>query len=151
MSGEMFEMSETASSPFRVIVTGDRHWYAPGLAERTVSRLVARYGPNIVMRHGKCRGIDESFEEACEAVGVEHEPHDAEKFGRWPSCGPKRNTHMVKLGAELCLGVHRNLIASRGTKDCMEKAIAAGIPTWLIKDDSGEPERLREGDARLQR
>jgi hypothetical protein len=28
----------------RVIVTGDRNWYAPELAEQVINRLLARYG-----------------------------------------------------------------------------------------------------------
>ena len=35
----------------RVIVTGDRNWYAPDLADNVVARLLVRYGPGLVIVH----------------------------------------------------------------------------------------------------
>jgi hypothetical protein len=43
---------------------------------------------------------------------------------------------------------HHNLDASKGTKDCTHKAIAAGIPTYLIDSDDAVPRRLVPGDSR---
>jgi hypothetical protein len=59
----------------RVLVTGDRRWYAPDLAVRVVNRLLVRYGPGLVIVHGAAEGIDRSFAEACFALGVEQEAH----------------------------------------------------------------------------
>jgi hypothetical protein len=36
----------------RVLVTGDRAWYATDLAEQVVGRLLLRYGPGLVIVHG---------------------------------------------------------------------------------------------------
>ena len=63
----------------RVIVTGNRNWYAPDLAEQVVSRLLVRYGPGLVIVHGGATGIDRSFAEVCDDLGVEQEAHPA----RW--------------------------------------------------------------------
>ena len=63
----------------RVIVTGDRNWTAPELAEEVLNRLLARYGPNLVIVHGAATGIDRSFAEACGDLGIEQEAHPA----RW--------------------------------------------------------------------
>ena len=52
----------------RIIVTGDRHWYAPDLAENVLARLLLRYGPAIVIVHGAATGIDRSFSEACDEL-----------------------------------------------------------------------------------
>jgi hypothetical protein len=56
---------------------------------------------------------------------------------------------MIRAGAELCIAVHRFLANSRGTKDCVRQAIAAGIPTYLIDSEAALPRRLRGGDMRL--
>jgi hypothetical protein len=143
----------------RIIVTGDRNWYCPDLAERIVNRLVARYGPDVVCVHGGATGVDRSFAEACETVGVQQEAHPA----RWEerdapgavirydrrgrpynaNAGPQRNGEMVKAGARLCIAVHRDINASKGTKDCARQCIAAGIPVWLIDGEDAEPVRVR--------
>jgi hypothetical protein len=57
------------------------------------------------------------------------EMYPAEDFGSWPQCGPIRNSHMVSLGADVCLAFPSP--RSRGTKDCYQKAIAAGIRTFV--------------------
>jgi hypothetical protein len=59
----------------RVIVTGDRHWNVPELAEDVINRLLARYGPDLVIVHGGAAGIDQSFAVACRELGVTAEAH----------------------------------------------------------------------------
>jgi acetylglutamate kinase len=63
----------------RVIVTGDRNWHAPELAEEVLNRLFARYGPNLVIVHGGATEIYRSFAEACSDMDIEQEAHPA----RW--------------------------------------------------------------------
>lgn len=150
----------------RIIVTGDRNWYAPDLAEQVLNRLILRYGPGLVIIHGAATGIDRSFAEACGELEIEQEPLPA----RWEeldhpeavirydgrgrpynaNAGPIRNQAMVDAGAGMCLAFHRAISASKGTKDCARRAIAAGIPTYLIDSDRAEPKRLKEGDPRLR-
>lgn len=66
------------------------------------------------------------------------------------NAGPIRNQAMVDAGAEMCLAFHRAISASKGTKDCARRAIAAGIPTYRIASETAEPRRLKMGDARLR-
>jgi hypothetical protein len=73
---------------------------------------------------------------------------DWDRFGK--RAGPIRNAEMVAAGAMLCLAFHRFLPGSKGTKDCARRALAAGIPTWLIDSDAGIPRRLRADDPRLE-
>jgi hypothetical protein len=40
-------------------------------------------------------------------------------------------------------------MGSKDTKDCVRRAIAANIPTYLIDSDKAEPRRLRDDDGRL--
>jgi hypothetical protein len=126
-----------------------------------VNRLVARYGPGLVIVHGRAAGIDASFVQACDDLGVQQEPYPAlwkdvnapgavirrDRYGRQcnANAGPDRNVEMVAAGAEMCIAFHRFLMGSRGTKDCVRRAIAAGIPTCLIDSEKAEPRRLRAG------
>ena len=82
----------------RVIVTGDRHWECPELAEQVVSRLLRRHGPNLIVVHGAASGVDESFAEACEELGVDQEPHPAD-WSHGKGAGPRKNQAMVDAGA----------------------------------------------------
>jgi hypothetical protein len=150
----------------RIIVTGDRNWYASDLAEQVINRLLVRYGPGLVIVHGGATGIDRSFAEACGELGVEQEAHPAnweemdhpEAVIRYDkrnrpynaNAGPIRNAKMVAEGAGMCLAFHRAISACKGTKDCARRAIAAGIPTYLIDSDAAAPKRLRAADARLE-
>lgn len=154
------------NSGMLILVTGGRSWYVPDLAEQVVSRLLARYGPGLLIVHGAASSIDLSFAEACREQDVEQEAHPA----RWEdlkhpqavirydkrnrpynaNAGPIRNAEMVATGADLCVALHRAISASKGMKDCARRAIAAGIPTYLIDSERAEPRRLRVGDARLK-
>src|SRR4051812_2287146 len=132
----------------RPLGPGDRHWYAPDLAEQVLNRLILRYGPGLVIIHGDATGIDRSFAEACGELGIDQEAHPA----RWDelehpeavirydrrgrpynaNAGPVRNAELVAAGAAMCLAFHRAITASRGTRDCVRRALGAGIPTYLI-------------------
>jgi hypothetical protein len=129
----------------RVIVTGDRNWHDRNLARQMVNRLLRQYGPGLLIVHGGEDGIDRSFAEACFELRVEQEVH----FAQWDDLrGPGavlgyygtgrpynanadsvRNVEMVAAGAEMCIAFHRLLAGSKGTKDCVRRALEAGIPT----------------------
>lgn len=131
----------------RVLVTG---WRGASLAHRSMiwyalDALALSVGPEnrpITVVHGACPhgGVDLHVEEWAVAspYGIS-EAHPAERFGAWPACGPRRNSYMVSLGADLCLGwpgPH-----SKGTWDCLRKAVDAQIPTRVealvnVKDDA---------------
>ena len=132
--------------PARVIVTGDRNWACRELAEMIVSRLLARFGPGLIIVHGDAAGVDAAFAAACDELGVEQERHPADWDRLGKRAGPIRNAEMVALGAVLCLAVHKRIRFSKGTKNCSRLAIEAGIPTWLIDNDAGAPKRLRLED-----
>ena len=133
------------------MITGDRTWHCDALATQVVGRLVARYGRDeLVLVHGAATGVDSAFDRAAIAARVAREPHPAEwdRLGR--RAGPVRNAAMIATGAGFCLAVHRFLMNSKGTRDCCLQALAAGIPTWLIDSDDGEPKRLAADDPRLE-
>lgn len=125
----------------RVIVTGCRNWNCFDLAMKSLKRMKARYGSDLVIVHGAASGVDATFGEACAIAGVTCEEHPADWNGKGRAAGPLRNSEMVARGAEFCLAVHRNLAGSKGTGDCVRKCLAAGIPVYLIDREDGEPVR----------
>jgi hypothetical protein len=134
-----------------VIVTRDRAWDCREQAEHAVRRPAAKYGQDLVIVHGAAGGVDAAFGAATEALGVAVEPHKAEWVRLGKRAGPSRNQRMVDAGADICLAVHRFIANSKGTKDCARRAIAAGIPTYLIDGSDSRPKRLLADDPRLRR
>ena len=112
----------------RILVTGDRFWGCPELAEQILNHLFARYGPDMVVVHGGAPGVDQSFAVACSDLGITAEPHVTDWKGLGNSAGPACNQVMVGSEADLCIAVHRSIATSEGTKDCVCQALAAGIP-----------------------
>jgi hypothetical protein len=133
----------------RILVAGDRFWTCPKLAASIVRRLVARYGVGITIIHGGAPGVDESFARACRALDVTSEPHVPDWKGLGNLSRPARNKEMVESGVNLCIALHRSITASKGTKDCIQQALAAGIPTYLIEDERAIARPMEIGDARL--
>ena len=127
----------------RIVVAGDRFWNCPDLAAATLRRLVARYGPDIVIVHGGACGVDESFAAACRGLGVNTDVCLVD-FSHVGDRGFK-NREMLRRGAELCLVVHRGPLDD-GRRDLARQAIMAGVPTYLIDSDVGKPRRLQAGD-----
>ena len=84
-------------------------------------------------------------------LGILVEPHRADWKGLGNIAGPARNREMVEAGADLCVALHRRLEASKGTKDCVRQALAAGIPVYLIEDERAIPRRCRPGTRGLRR
>jgi hypothetical protein len=135
----------------RIVITGDRFLTCTALATKILRRLVARYGADtdITIVHGGGPGVDESFARACRQLGLAVESSPADWSGG-TGCST-RNERMIAAGADMCIAVHHALATSERTKDCARRAIAAGIPTFLIDEDvRAFPKRLHEGDWRLK-
>jgi hypothetical protein len=112
---------------FRVLVTG----------ARVVSPRV------VVVVQGECPygGVDlvaKKWAEGSPGVASEGHPAEWDRLGR--RAGPVRNAHMVSLGADVCLAFPAK--GSRGTWDCLQRAVDAGIPSHLY------PLHIREDDER---
>jgi hypothetical protein len=73
--------------------------------------------------------------------------HDWKGLGN--VAGPARNREMVQAGADLCIALHRSIETSKGTRDCVRQALAAGIPVWLIESEEAIPKRVQADDKRL--
>ena len=126
--------------PYRIIVTGARDWpesearfvdYALG---SLIARTVGTFG-SIVIVHGDCpTGVDAIADRHAlhspygGRVTVEAHPARWSEHGN--AAGPKRNAEMVALGADVCLAFPGP--GSRGTIDCLTKAVQAGIATQVF-------------------
>lgn len=135
----------------RILVTGSRDWndrdtIRSALLTEINAALFSDGDSWPVLVHGGCpTGADAIADEVWRDLMTRYPPlgtpevHPADwrKHGR--AAGPKRNAHMVSLGADVCLAFP--LGASRGTRGCMALAEKAGIP--VIDYDPA----LREGAA----
>lgn len=128
---------------YRVIITGCRHWDCPAVAHEVIRRLEARVGAFVIV-HGGARGVDHAFEQAARMSHVATEPHPADWDAHGKGAGPLRNAAMVDAGADLCIAVHRDLAGSKGTKDCVRRALTAGIPVWHIDSEDVTPKPIRD-------
>lgn len=133
----------------RVIVTGDRNWDCPELARAVVAGLVARHG-DVMLVHGDATGVDRAFAAAGREAGCEVLAYPADWDLLGPRAGPHRNGQMVADGAAFVIAVHRKLYFSRGTRDCVRRALAAGLPVWLIETADPGPDG-RHGVRRIRR
>lgn len=96
-------------------------------------------GPYVFV-HGGAPGCDLLVEDIAYEFGATIERHDAEWSRYGSSAGPKRNLHMVSLGADLCLAFP--CPKSKGTWDCVRKAAGAGIPVRVYGVLSEAPSPL---------
>lgn len=143
--------------PYRVLVTGSRDWDDVTTIGAALEQALIDAGPRpVLVVHGACpSGADWHADHYArwlrgKGCGIDVEPHPAkghptEDFGPWPGAGPRRNAHMVGLGADACLafigpctsprcrrpGPH----PSHGASGCADLAEQAGIPTRRYTTD----------------
>lgn len=134
-------------SAYRVLVTGSRDWEDRKAIDDVLTALAAAnvfHNRTTVIVHGACpRGADAMADDwarwhASRSPLVEVERHPAALFGSWPACGPRRNSHMVNLGADICLAFIGPCVrprcpqpephGSHGASGCAELAELVGIP-----------------------
>lgn len=119
-------------------MTGSRDWTDWKTLTAALFQAADCYDPITVVSGACPTGADAMAEWVAEhllpflengGVRVERHPADWDRHGK--AAGPVRNQEMVDLGADLCLAFP--LGASRGTRDCMRRAEAAGIPVRVIE------------------
>lgn len=132
----------------RVIITGSRSWDAPSVAGRVIQRLRQRYkDADLVIVHGDCpTGIDAAFDKVSRLSYLKVERYPADWTTHGDAAGPVRNQQMIDSGADFVIAAHQSIAWSRGTKDCVSRALKAGIPVWLIDGEKAEPRKLTAND-----
>lgn len=113
----------------RVLICGDRNWEDVAAVER---EIFCRLAPGDVVIHGACRGADLIADIVAEHFGLEREAYPADwKIGR--SAGPIRNKQMLVEGKpDEVWAFHANIAESKGTRNMLAQAKAAGISTILF-------------------
>jgi hypothetical protein len=146
----MNDFDTEAGRPSRLLVTGSRSFADASVMTEALLSAIDDYclGLKVVVVHGNARGADRIAADAARQLGLlEPEAHDAEwdgpcrptcqrghrRPGRGggticPAAGNYRNQAMVDLGADLVLAFPLGQSMFTGTRDCMRRAVAAGIP-----------------------
>lgn len=122
----------------RVLVTGWRNWperyqgVIRGYLDAVWRDVQWNALGRMVIVQGECPygGVDLYAKLWAEQMAIEVESYPAEVDAAGKILGPARNSRMVALGAERCLGFPGP--NSRGTWDCIRKAVDADIPTYVI-------------------
>ncbi|MGY1946661.1 SLOG family protein [Nocardia asiatica] len=127
----------------RLLVTGSRNWTDRDRIRDGLRQAWRQLQPGpIVLIHGAARGADLLAADIWTGGGLPDEPHPAkwdqpcgpscthrkERDGRayYTCAGGLRNQLMVDLGADLCIAFPMGDGWS-GTRDCMARAVKAGI------------------------
>ena len=131
----------------RIVVAGDQFWPCHKLASAILRRMLARYGPDIVIVHGDDTGVAESFATAAKGLRIRTEEHVADLAHLGAEAIRFSNREMLR-GADLCVILHRSILDA-ATKDLVRQALRAVVATYLIADEQGVPRRLKEEDGRL--
>lgn len=120
----------------RILVTGSRDWPDPATVETAIESYLDDAGAlDVVIVHGGCPTGADAFADAyARRMGwtVEVHPADWARYGK--GAGPVRNQEMVDAGAAVCLAFV--MPDSRGTRDCMGRATAAGIPLRVTRSEA---------------
>lgn len=115
----------------RVLVCGDRNWTDEAKI-RAELRAAYHLWPDMILCHGAARGADTIAGTIAESLGVPVTPFPADwkRFGR--RAGPIRNRQMLReFRPTRALAFHDHIEQSKGTKDMVGAARAAGIPTFV--------------------
>jgi len=121
------------------ILTGSRAW----AGDRAVVRKLLEGCDMLIVGDCKTGGDQVALEEALKADIIVKQFFAAD-FGSWPSCGPKRNSGMVKFGVEcrefaqvVGHALWWPVAGNRGTTDCWRKMKLAGIE--IVAGAEGPP------------
>ena len=123
--------------PFRLLVTGSRHYSDRDKVQKALwswSLVSAHMLGSLTLVHGACPygGLDLLAAETWSGWGLPVFAVPAEHSPEGKFLGPERNQKMVDLGGyAACLGFP--IDQSYGTRDCMRKAMAAGILTLEVQ------------------
>jgi hypothetical protein len=119
----------------RLLVTGDRYW-SDATAVTAVRRELLRFPAGTVVIHGAAGGIDTVADLVAKSLwgpqSVEPYPADWRRYKR--GAGMIRNREMLERGRPTrVLAFHPCIARSKGTKDMIEIARAAGLPVDLFE------------------
>jgi hypothetical protein len=117
----------------RVIVCGSRTCCSGQhreIVEHELERAIIMFESPIIVVHGGCRsGADRFADDWARKRKYLIDAYPADFNSQGPSAGPRRNAHMARLGAALCIALWDG--TSRGTLSMIQCAVRNGIPVWI--------------------
>ena len=132
----------------KALICGDRNWYNVAVIRNTLWRLKA-FGYDTIIE-GEAKGADSIARDEALKLGFTvlkypakwkeyREKYPVKDFGfKWKSAGNDRNTQMLEEGKpDLVVAFHPDLQRSKGTKDMVNKSLAAGVKVIIIKGEEG--------------
>lgn len=136
----------TSTTPVRVLITGSRAFTNRAVIAGAINR-VARENPGrqLTIVEGCAKGADS----LAGAVARKYpgrlvdEPHpvlnweNADGSKNWRA-GFDRNQEMVDTGADVCLAFLQRGAENNGTRDCIGRAVIAGIPVRINWSDDDQ-------------
>ena len=126
-----------------IAFAGDRSWKCDEMAVRCLSGLAESCGPSLWVILAEGTGVPESFLLAVAVVGGVN-LIEADEDVLDP------HLHDPRYRPDFLIVAHRYLPGSTATRELAIRAIAAGVTTCLIEDESGDARSIRADDYRLQ-
>jgi hypothetical protein len=126
----------------RVLFSGSRKFSDAQVVSDVLDSLMKREPDpsKVTVVHGGATGLDSLVGSIALRKGMVVEVHPANWTTHKKAAGPIRNQKMVDLGADLLLAYP--LPEGRGTQDCIQRAIKAGIPTIVFDSDASRYRRV---------
>lgn len=122
----------------RILITGSRRWTAKATIRAAILVAIKDAGAkrsDVVLVLGDARGADAD----AKSIALEEGYGFDQFFAQWKvhgkAAGPIRNGKMVASGADIALAFP--IGESRGTRDCIDQARAAGIPVTIYEGVPG--------------
>lgn len=115
----------------RILICGDRDWTNDQMMRNGMILLRREFGEYVVVEGG-ARGADSWARKIAGELGLAVETFSAQwsLYGR--RAGPIRNRQMLDTKPDLVVAFHENLIASKGTRDCVEESRRRAIPVRMF-------------------
>lgn len=118
---------------YKILICGDRFRTKTGPIKRELEQL----SRNTIIVHGACRGADSLAGYLARKLGfknIKEYPADWKQYGK--AAGHIRNRLMLKENPDIItvFAFHEHIEKSKGTKDMLAVAEAAGIECKLISE-----------------
>lgn len=123
----------------KLLICGSRGWKDPYPIETIIAGydiIAEGRGDTLTVIHGAARGADTMADHIARRWGVGRikEPADWDRYGK--AAGPIRNQKMIDDHKPDVVYAFRSAGKSNGTDDMVSKARAAGIPTYVVTEES---------------